>query len=1719
MAGNTIDINLSVQDQGKTIQGRTNDAKRLNEQLERAQNLMRGNRSSMQGRRAGFGGIEGGEVETYNRARGASGAGGASARDFADQARGLGGLVRLYATWAANLFAVSAAFNALRESMATEMMIRGLDQLGAATGQAMGGIAKNFANASDGAISLREAMEATAKAMTSGLSESQLMDLGKVAKGASQALGISMTDAVSRLTRGITKLEPELLDELGLFTKVGKASEDYARSIGKAESQLTDFERRQAFANAVLKEGKDKFGEIAQSANPYDKLLAELKNTAQNILSVVNAFITPIAKLLADNTQLIGAALAFAALKLTKQALPELGRWREGLKQSADIAKEKAAEINENFQAAFGEKQAKILGIPNIEKEITDAKTRLKKAQQELSQAARADGVDKRVTGSKWFGAATQEEELSSRSISKLNELNAKYAGDEAANKRQVAEAAKKIVAEQELINRKTVELTNLDEKLQDGLQTRSKLLSGLWQREQILLDARRKAEDLDIRSKVGKNVDEKGLGAAIGELYSEATASKTLGTFGKIKTVGVGTFQAIFRAAEILASSLARFANVVGIIYVAFEILDSFLSTNTKQVKEYKSSIDQLEEATKNASLTAEKYKNSLSVEAIIAYANSFDNLTKKVSEANERLKEAERESSTWDKILDKLADWTPGLDSLRERAGNSLAKSIVESIKLAPEGEARKQLEEKYRNILGLDKKLPLNVKNIASLLDSIGDAKFDATFDAIDQAMQDTNKTFGDSSKILSSLKDSADQLTKAYQNLANSVTDKSPLNEFLISNIKLNQELANALTGGNDLTKIGAASFIDKIESIQGLDPKLLQDFGKVAIEFEELNKRAESYRKSIYEADAKLKELPEAREKLTKQQRERGGFAGDISAGGRLADPNEKLRSQLQTTIETARSGLDILTPKIAGLQKELADIIESNTKNAVDSFLKKSSLEMKKLKLQAQQIILEVVPEAKTVSTIQERMRLEKAQINVDKQLQNLTFEQLLSQQKNTIALELLRSELELARLREEQKSGNVEEDVAAQREIKIKEGMAVNEQILTALEGGSKGIADLLKSDKSNLFKGKLTGLFNILSAKDRNEQEAFNKELSSNLKGRLEQIELIYSEKIKSLRDTYESISTATNILVTGPEAELFKDSLNLVANRLKDQENILQFDKTLEQLQEKLKDAQTKGGPGSEGTIAATQDEIDLIKGRKDRAKQLDEERRAIEATNLAQKAKIVPLQRELELQQLLSEAIKSRVTGTTAAAERERIEADRSVRSLQLQLSRVGRELEISRAEELAAKAQAELNKIDPAEFDGAGPEQQARIKSLRAQVELGQKLPGIYKAITGAEKTAESGRRIGEDVNLQVKEIQDQIGLLQAESSLQQTIADITTQRLQAELDLRGRLLERGYQGYAITNEQYILEKRTLEQRRIQDTLDKQLAQNLRDQAIARQELNAAQIQEQTEEGADDFRGLGVQPNVAIETRKARIKILEQQRQGYIDAAEASKRLLDIEMYAFTREGEYTKAFESAFGRMTDAILEFTKTGKLNFKDMINSFLADLLRIETQRAFRMLFSTAGGAEGMAGTLISGVKTIFGAANGGVTGTMTIPGYAMGGIVNRPTLLQTYAKGGTSPGLAMVGEGNLNEAIVPLPDNRSIPVKFTNNMANSGGSVEIVVNNYGKEQATAKETTDGRGNRRIEVTVGDMVAGELGRTNSSLQKSFTNTYGLSSMVGRR
>lgn len=314
---------------------------------------------------------------TYAQARAAVGTG-AGARDFARESEGLGGLVRVYATFAANIFAATMAFSALSKAMDTTNMIAGLDQLGAQSGKSLGTLAKNLVDVTGGAVSLREAMTATAQASAAGMSSKDILRMGVAAKNASSILGVDMTDALSRLSRGITKLEPELLDELGIFTKLTQSNTDYALKLGKSALSLTDFEKRQGYANAVLTEAEAKFGAIKVDVNPYSQLGAALKNTSQTTLEFVNGALGPLVKLLAESPTALLAGLAVIGGILVKQAIPALSQFGTKLHQTADDAEAKATSIQATL-TGLGPSRSGLLGFDlqraALDRIATSAKT------------------------------------------------------------------------------------------------------------------------------------------------------------------------------------------------------------------------------------------------------------------------------------------------------------------------------------------------------------------------------------------------------------------------------------------------------------------------------------------------------------------------------------------------------------------------------------------------------------------------------------------------------------------------------------------------------------------------------------------------------------------------------------------------------------------------------------------------------------------------------------------------------------------------------------------------------------------------------------------------------------------------------------------------------------------------------------------------------------------------------------------------------------------------------------------------------------------------------------------------------------------------------------------------------------------------------------------------------------------------------------------------
>lgn len=133
--------------------------------------------------------------------------------------------------------------------------------------------------------------------------------------------------------------------------------------------------------------------------------------------------------------------------------------------------------------------------------------------------------------------------------------------------------------------------------------------------------------------------------------------------------------------------------------------------------------------------------------------------------------------------------------------------------------------------------------------------------------------------------------------------------------------------------------------------------------------------------------------------------------------------------------------------------------------------------------------------------------------------------------------------------------------------------------------------------------------------------------------------------------------------------------------------------------------------------------------------------------------------------------------------------------------------------------------------------------------------------------------------------------------------------------------------------------------------------------------------------------------------------------------------------------------EVKEATKKAFKSMEDALVNFVKTGKLDFRSLAESIISDIIRIQVRSMMSGLFKSFD---------IGSLFTSF-FANGGVMtefGSVPLRKYASGGIAHTPQL-------------AMYGEGSMPEAFVPLPDGRSIPVTID---GASGGDVNtnIVIN---------------------------------------------------------
>ena len=1582
MAGNTVEYELLFSDKSNSMQKRIDDAKTLNKEMTQAA------KSSY--RAEGDKGISGKE---YGRARGAMGTG-ASARDFANESQGLGGLVRLYATVAANLFAVGAAFNSLREAMNTTNMVEGLNQLGATSGQSLGTLAKNLANASGGALSLRDAMEATAKATSAGMSSRQLMQLGSVAKNASQALGLSMTDAVSRLTRGIVKLEPELLDELGLFTKIGPATENYARSVGKSVTALTDFERRQAFANAVLKEGTDKFNAINIPTNPYDKLLASLKDLAQNGLEVVNKYLGPVIDSLSQSPGALTAGIAYLSAMLVKQALPAITQYREGLLASAKASKEAA-----DFRAAEAKKaqesqatKVKQMAESAAEKEVAAADEAVKRI-----ESLRSTSFGKQSKGYAILQKAAQD--VSKEELDYLNKVGARY---EKQAKLDIAnryyEAAKAISASKKA-----------EEDYGRVVEETTRKLN----QQQSLWTARGRAE---IMAKRTADV------AASKQILSSASSdTSTVGVFGaftemkkSLKESDMGPirkgFTAVSGAATIATTAISGFVGALqGVIGLATAIagiamlIDSWFTKNAEQAKEFTTAVETSDEMIKTyertlAFLSKQNPEVLFQSKALTAQANALQGLVDGLTTVREKFEDLDKATVGWDRFTNSLASFV-GKDQLSKFAEASV-KNIVQTIAGIDSEVARESALKTVTTELGA-----LGNQQI-QWLEAIkkGGPEAAKKIEKIEQALKKVANEQSNVASRSTEFDESITKLSNTYRDFTKSAIDQSPLtklgDDLAASAVKMVAALDDPIAG------IGTMKKLLEDTSVLGIfNPAVVQQINRLKPEIDSLNKK---HSQTVIE-------LRNARQELMALEAEYQN-AGKVDSG---VDFSNAMLGMQGGQFEAMEEVSNRLTEK----QKDIAALVKKDTEErakiaelmnspkfkelAVDAFITGSNLvamalntAFEKARIDLGKGILGMMGSVPGIAKIESQMNqaelaLQKRSISLQEEMLRAQHMQTAATIANTAALNLRAYQDEYGNTGGMRSSQGVAAAEAAQAEVDLA-------QKFQAFVTGGKG------APSSENFLKDLN-----------NAMRTFGKD-SPEVSARINQMRMA----VKSFMDTAAErakITTNEQLDKIKTEAKV-RDEINVLAN------DALKLETS---------------------NIGAQIRSLDILAQQNGRLT----DKQALDRSALENQ------QSQLEYDQQINSVI----------SDREKFEIY------------------------IAALKKAGIT-------DGV---QELKIGFARLE---NTKILSAFQAKTDKDKAA--ALKAQQDLNKNIFEeeniaLNNKLAAQETYNVLQSTALELT--ELQLQLDQKRLALT----PQDLANKQSAIAFRKIDQ---EETTK-----------LASLEINylktVATLMKQYRDAAEGDAGEAARARVTQDLQNLSNRYSAEVT-GTRSVAQVKRELAAEDAKYSERQKAYGDVFLKTFESMGDAMVDFAKTGKFSFDDMISSMIEGLIRYEMQLQAVSMYAAFRPA------LMQGVASIFG---GGLPAFATTPALAKGGAFDYG--IEAFAKGGAftnqivdSPtmfkfakGTGLMGEAG-PEAIMPLTRDGSgnLGVRAE---GNSGGNVEVVVNNYSTAQAETKETTDSRGNRRIEVVIGDMTASELSRNGSASQKAIRGTFGLQPQLIRR
>jgi tape measure domain-containing protein len=213
--------------------------------------------------------------------------------------------------------------------------------------------------------------------------------------------------------------------------------------------------------------------------------------------------------------------------------------------------------------------------------------------------------------------------------------------------------------------------------------------------------------------------------------------------------------------------------------------------------------------------------------------------------------------------------------------------------------------------------------------------------------------------------------------------------------------------------------------------------------------------------------------------------------------------------------------------------------------------------------------------------------------------------------------------------------------------------------------------------------------------------------------------------------------------------------------------------------------------------------------------------------------------------------------------------------------------------------------------------------------------------------------------------------------------------------------------------------------------------------------------------------------------------------------------DAEKLKADLQGIAGTIGDAFGNAFKGIItGSMSarEALAGFFQSVADSFADMVAKMIAEYLKMALIKGIMSLIpglgAVAGGLGGGGESLGASSSAVFGLNSADMNQYSSLMPMANGGVLSGG--FQAFANGGivTGPTLGLVGEGRYNEAVIPLPDGKSVPVDLGGAMGNQiTSNIVVNVSSDGKTSSSGAGSDSAGLGRKIEGAVKQVIVGEL------------------------